>query len=53
MYGNVNQFKVTLKKKDGSVGWYSYMRYDVEDSFKVSDFEYDGGLYIDVYIEQA
>ena len=53
VYGNVNQFKVTLKKKDGSVGWYSYMRYDVEDSFKVADFEYDGGLYIDVYIEQA
>ena len=53
LYGNVNQFKVTLKKKDGTVGWYGYMRYDVEDWFTITPFEDGNGLYIDAIIEQA
>ena len=53
VYGNVNQFKVTLKRHDGTVGWYGYMRYNVEDWFNISEFEYNGGIYIDAYIESA
>ena len=53
MYGNVSQFKVTLKKRDGTVGWYAYMRYDVEEWFTITPFEVGNGLYIDAIIETA
>lgn len=53
MYGNVSQFKVTLKKRDGTVGWYAYMRYDVEEWFTITPFEDGNGLYIDAIIETA
>lgn len=53
VYGFVREFKVTAKKHDGTVVWTKYMMYDVETFFTITDFEYESGLYIDIYIESA